>query len=191
MINRLLALIVRESLWLPMSMGLAVLSTSILVYRHAPANLSARQRVTAAMNYFFGVTIGIMAVGHFSAVTTRLALGTLNRSAPVLYAIGLLFAVPSWWLALHARRRLLSHSDPGPTTLALNAWLALTLLALGRQNLPLVAPAVLNIAYQLHSRRGVGWATVGIAVILQVALFVASLVFLASGQTFEQFSGGP
>jgi hypothetical protein len=34
-----------------------------------------------------------------------------------------------------------------------------------------------------------GWAIVGVAVVLNVGLFLASLVFMASGQTFEQFSG--
>jgi hypothetical protein len=34
-----------------------------------------------------------------------------------------------------------------------------------------------------------GRAIVSVAVILNVGLFLAALVFLASGQTFEQFSG--
>ena len=75
------------------------------------------------------------------------------------------------------------------STVTLNAWLAITLLALGIQNLPLAAPAFLNIAYRLHSRPLVGWMIVGMAIILNVGLFVGSLVFLASGQSFEQFSG--
>jgi hypothetical protein len=74
-------------------------------------------------------------------------------------------------------------------TLKLNAWLALTLLALGLHNLPLAAPALLNLGYHLHSRRVVGWAFVSLAVVVNVGLFIGSLIFLASGQSFEQFRG--
>lgn len=48
---------------------------------------------------------------------------------------------------------------------------------------------VLNIGYHLHSRRVVGLAIVAVTVAANVGLFAGSLVFLASGQTFEQFSG--
>jgi hypothetical protein len=74
-------------------------------------------------------------------------------------------------------------------TLLLNGWLALTLLVLGPHNLPLAAPAFFNVGYQLHSRRAVGWAIVGAAIAVNVGLFIGSLIFLASGQSFEQFRG--
>jgi len=66
--------------------------------------------------------------------------------------------------------------------------MAITLLALGLHNLPLAAPAFLNISYHLHSGRVVGWAIVGMAVVVNVGLFIGSVIFLASGQSFEQFS---
>jgi hypothetical protein len=97
--------------------------------------------------------------------------------------------VPSWWLIVHTRRVLARDDDHGRMTVALNAWLATTLLALGVHNLPLAVPAFLNIGYHLHSRRRVGWAVVGMAVVIDLGLFVGSLVFLASGQSFEQFRG--
>lgn len=62
-------------------------------------------------------------------------------------------------------------------------------MALGLHNLPLAAPALFNLGYCLHSRRPVGWAIAGLAVAVNLGLFVGSLVFLASGQSFEQFSG--
>jgi hypothetical protein len=129
-----------------------------------------------------------MAFGHLLAVTTKLALRTLEGSVPVFYVIGSALAVPSWWLIAHTRRVLARDDDHGRATLILNLWLAITLLALGVHNLPLAAPAFFNIAYHLHSRRAVGWAIVSTAVVVNVGLFIGSLIFLASGQSFEQFS---
>ena len=160
MIARLAALIVDESRWLPLSMGLALLVLAVQLYRHRQSDLPARRRVIAAMSLFFGVTIGTMAIGHLSAVTTKLALGTLEGSSPVLYAIGIALAVPSWWLIHHSLGLFASAEDRGRTTLALNGWLAITLLALGVHNLPLAVPGLLNIGYQLHSGKVVGRAIV-------------------------------
>ncbi len=114
-------------------------------------------------------------------------MGTLEGPIPLFYAIGIALAVPYWWIIHHTRRILVS--DDKRTTLVLNVWLAATLLALGIHNLPLAAPGFLNIGYQLHSHRAVGWAIVSIAVVVNVGLFVGSLIFLMSGQSFEQFSG--
>ncbi len=189
MINQLVAFIVDEGKWLTASMGLALLAVAILLYRRRHSDFPTRRRVLAAMNLFFGVTIGTMAFGHLLAVTTRLALGTLEGSIPVLYVIGAVLAAPSWSLIYHTRRALASGDERGRATLVLNAWLALTLLALGIHNLPLAAPAFFNIGYHLHSRRVVGWAIVGLAVVFNVGLFIGSLIFLASGQSFEQFRG--
>jgi len=189
MIDQLVALIVDESKWLTASMGFALLAVTILLYRYRHSNLPARRRVLAAMNLFFGVTIGTMAFGHLLAVTTKLAWGTLEGSALVFYVIGTVLAVPSWWLVHHTRRVLASDDDHGRTTVVLNAWLAITLLALGVHNLPLAAPAFFNIGYHLHTRRVVGWAMLGMAVVINVGLFIGSLIFLASGESFEQFRG--
>lgn len=187
MIDRLIALIVDEGKWLTVSMGLALLSVALLLYRHRER--PARRRVGAAMNLFFGVTIGTMAFGHLLAVTTKLAVGTLRGSLLAFYAIGVALAVPSWWLIHHGRGFFTSDEDQRRMTLVLNAWLTTTLLAFGLQNLPLAAPGLLNIGHQLHSRAVVGWAIAGLAVVVNLGLFIGSLVFLASGQTFEQFSG--
>jgi len=189
MIDLLVALVVDESKWLTASMGSALLAVTVLVYRHRHSDLAGSRRVLAAMNLLFGVTIGAMAFGHLLAVTTKLALGTLEGPLPVFYLIGTVLAVPSWWLIYHTRSILAPADGHGRGTLGLNAWLAITLLGLGLHNLPLAAPGFLNIAYYLHSGRVVGWVIVGMTAAVNVGLFIASLIFLTSGQSFEQFRG--
>ena len=71
----------------------------------------------------------------------------------------------------------------------LNAWLAITLLLLGLPNLPLTIPAILNVAYDRHAGRPLGWVIVGLAGVFNVALLIGALLFMASGQSFEQFGG--
>ena len=56
-------------------------------------------------------------------------------------------------------------------TLGLNAWLAITLLALGIHNLPLAAPGFLNVGYNIYSGRVMGWAIAGIAIVVNVGLW--------------------
>jgi len=189
MIGQFIALLLDESKWLTASMGFALLAVTVLFYRHRHSDFPLRRRILAAMNLFFGITIGTMAFGHLAAVTAKLALRTLEGSVPLFYLIGIALAVPSWWLIYHTRKVLASRDDHARARVVLNAWLAITLLALGVHNLPLAAPAFFNIAYQLHSRRAVGWAIVSTAVVINVGLFVGSLIFLASGQSFEQFRG--
>jgi hypothetical protein len=187
MIHGLVALIVNEANWLPVSMAVALLSASVLLYRHA--GLPGRRRAAAAMNVYFGVVIATMAFGHLAAVTARLVSGTLRASPPALYAIGVALAVPAGWLVSHGWRLATTGDDGRRKTLVLNAWLAATLLALGLHNLPLALPAAFNAGYELHSRRMVGWGIVGAALAVTGTLFAASLVFMASGQSFEQFTG--
>lgn len=189
MLDQLVVLILAESKWLTASMGSALLAVAVLLYRHRHSDLPGRRRVLAAMNLLFGVTIGAMAFGHLLAITTKLALGTLEGSVAVFYFIGIALAVPSWWLIHHTRRVLTPDDGHERATLGLNAWLAITLVGLGIHNLPLAAPGVLNIWYHLNSRRVVGWAIVAMAVVVNVGLFIGSLIFMASGQSFEQFRG--
>lgn len=185
---RLAALIADESKWLPVSMILALLACAIFLLRHRDSPLYDRRRISASLNLFFGVTIGTMALGHLLAVTTKFATGTLRGSILFLYVIGTALAVPSWWLAYHSRQ-LPDSNRNGKRTLALNLWLIVTLLILGIHNLPLAVPGLLNIGYQLHSRRLVGWAILSAAIVINLSLFIGALIFMASGQSFEQFSG--
>ena len=187
--DRVVALIVDEGKWLTLSMGLALLAVSVLSYRHRDAALPARRRIAAIMNLFFGVTIGTMAFGHLLAVSTKLAMGTLRGSTVLFYAIGLILAAPSWSLVRHARGLFTSHDDHNRMTMILNTWVAGSLLILGIPNFPLALPGFFNIGYELTSHRVAGWAIVSLAVVLNLGLFFGSLVFLLSGQSFEQFSG--
>lgn len=145
MTDRVLALILDEGKWLTASMGLALLSVCILLYRHRHSAVPSRRRIIASMNLFFGATIGSMAFGHLLAVTTKLVLGTLEGSIPLFYGIGVVLAVPSWWLLYHAPRLLLPDAGRDRTTLFLNAGLAFALLALGLPNVPLAVPAAFNV----------------------------------------------
>lgn len=187
MIENVLALIVDEGKWLTASMTLALLTVGVLAVRRSFRAWPLRRRVGIAMNLFFAVTIGTMAFGHLVAVTTKFASGTLKGSPALLYAIGIVLAVPSWSLIAHTRRML--REDAHRRTLVLNGLVAASLIVLGLPNLALALPAFLNMAYLASSRRSVAWAVAGAAVLLHVALFVGSVVFLASGQSFEQFSG--
>jgi len=182
---RLVALIVDEGKWLSLSMGLALVA--VLVFLRRTRGSEARQRTLAAMSLFFAVTIGTMAFGHLLAVSTKLVVGTLAGSVAALYAIGIALAVPSWWLLARTLRH--AARDPGRTGLALQLWLVATLLALGLHNLPLALPGLLNGGYQLHSRRITGLLLVATSLLVNLGLFVGSLVFLASGKSFEEFSG--
>jgi hypothetical protein len=171
-------------------MGLAFLAVGALLYAGRTA-VPLQRRILGAMNLFFGVAVGTMAFGHLLAVTTKLVLGTLEGSLTMFYAIGIALAVPSWWLIYHACRIATPAEPDGRRTVALNVWLGMTLLALGLPNVPLAAPAILNVGYQMSRGRRSGWAIVGVAVLLNVGMFVGSLVFFASGQSFEDFSGMP
>jgi hypothetical protein len=187
--DQLVALVVDESKWLTVSMSLAMLVSSLLLYRHRESVFPTRRRILVAMNLFFAITIGVMAFGHLSAVSTKLALGTLKGSVPLLYVIGIALAVPSWLFIYHMARFMGSNIDFGRKTLIFNGWLAITLIVLGVHNLPLAVPGLLNISYQLNSGRVTGWMILCLAILVNLGLFIGSVLFFASGQSFEQFRG--
>lgn len=186
--NQLTALILDEGKWLSFSIGLAILAVILLLWSRRRSADPMSRRVLAAMNLYFGVMIGTMATGHLLAVTAKLGLGLLSGPSIGLYAIGIALAVPAGWLGYHTRR-VLASDQHGRRTVSLNLWLAATLLALGLHNLPLAAPGLLSVWYHLNSSRLWGWVILTLFVVCSVGLFIASLVFLASGQTFEQFRG--
>lgn len=183
----IVALVLEESKWLAVSMLLSILAVLVLAVRLSRRNLSPRFRIIAAMNFFYGGMIGLMSFGHLLAVTVKFFLGTLAGSLWILYPLGFALAVPAWWLIFVAGRLAGNDGQRQRTLAALNAWLGISLLAFGLHNAPLAAPAVLNVAYLFHSRQIAGWAIVSVTIVAMLALFVASLVFLASGQSFEQF----
>ena len=185
--DQLQSLILDESKWLTVALGAALLGLALMLYRHRQSSLRQEERILGAMTLLFAVTISVMALGHLLAVSLKLFNGTLVGSRPVFYFIGLVLSVPSWWLLVHTIRRFGNlHTRK---TLVLNASLAAALLALGLPNLPLAVPGLLNVAYQVSRRRSVKWAIVGATVVVILALFAGSLIFWASGRSFEEFSG--
>jgi hypothetical protein len=140
------------------------------------------------LDLFYGVLIGVMAGGHLLAVGIAHARGTLAGSPLLLYPLGLALAVPAWSLVLGAPRLATGAASARLRARILDAWLGSALLLLGLHNLPLAVPALLHLAYPFHAGRPLGRAIVGVALVLYLALFAGSLVFLASGQSFEQFS---
>ena len=127
----------------------------------------------AAMTLFFGVMIGTMAFGHLLAVTTKLALGTLEGSILVFYVIDaaladpLLEPHPSHAEGARLRRRAWA-GDAGAQRLAGNHAPG----AGGSQPAPRGAELSSTSGYHLHSRRVVGWAIVSLAVVVNVGLFI-------------------
>jgi hypothetical protein len=181
--------VLNEGAWLTWSMGLGFLLVLALIARLRGA-FGDRVAVLRAMNLFYGTMIGTMGSGHLLAVTIKVVQGTLVPSPWLMYPLGLVLAIPGWWLAARAWRLGDAADRFESRALALNTWLMVALLVLGLPNLPLAAPALLNLAYQQYGRRRfVGWTIAGVALAANLALFVGSLVFWASGQTFEQFRG--
>lgn len=189
MVEKIVVLVLDESKWLSAAILLSLIAVLALAARQRQQRLSHRIKIIAAMNLFFGGMIGIMSFGHLLAVTFKFFQGTLEGSLGLLYALGLTLAIPAWWLTFETWRIVSFEQRERKKLVALNVWLGISLLALGFHNLPLAGPAALNIAYLFHSRRIVGWAIVSAAAAAMLALFIASLVFLASGQSFEQFKG--
>lgn len=185
--NDVVAIILGEGTWLPVAMTAALAAVAALYARHHAA-LPPRQLITAMMNLFAGVTLAIMGGGHLLAVTVRLVQGSLEGSPWLLYPIGIAVVVSSWLVARQTRHLVHAAADR-QATIRLNAWLAATLVILGLVNIPLAMPPLLTIAYRVHARRAIGLAIVVTAVVVNAGLLIGGLVFMASGQTFEQFSG--
>lgn len=187
MIDRIVAAIVDEAWWLPFSLALAALAAAALLWRTRRGGLDARTRTLGAMNLFYGVTFSSMAFGHLLAVAVKHATDALRGPAPLFYAIGVALALPAAAVVLQTRRILAPGADHGRATVRVNAWMALTLVAMGLHNLPIAAPGLLNIAYHLHARPNAGRAIVALQILANLGLLVGSLIFVASGLTFEEF----
>ena len=179
------AFVTGEGNWLPMAMTAALVASAVLYFRPLP--ISNRTRIMAAMNLYVGVMLAVMGAGHLMAVTAEFLMDTLEGSPLLLYPIGFAIVVPSLLIIRHTRTLLRPGDDRG-TTVTLHAWLAATLVMLGLVNTPLAVPALLNIAYRLHAGRWMGLAIVAVAIIVNAGLLIGGLIFMASGQTFEEFN---
>ena len=185
MSDRIARFIVGEGNWLPLAMGSAFIAGAVLWFA-ATTTIPLRQRILALMNLFTGVMLLIMGLGHLLAVTVKLLQGTLRGSAPLFYVIGIAIVLPAWFIVRQTRAILAAAETR--RTIALNAWMAITLGVLGIVNLPLAVPALCNVGYSLHRRRWVGWAIVAIALVAGAFLLIGGLIFMASGRSFEEFS---
>lgn len=191
MTERIADLVVDESHWLPIAMLLSLLLVAVLVVRRRRQGASRRHELLWALNVYYGCVIGVMASGHLLAVSVKVARDTLEGRPAILYPIGLALALPAAWLVL-AAAALPGNEEPAKRRMAaLNVWLGALLMALGLHNWPLAVPAALNIAYQVHSRRTVGRIIGTVAIAGYIALFAGAVVFMASGQSFEEFSRSP
>jgi hypothetical protein len=184
MAGRIAAFIIGEGNWLPLAMAIALAATGARWFTAGGA--SSRQRTLAAMNLFTGVMLFVMGCGHLLAVFTRQWQGTLRGSAVLFYAIGIAIVTPAALLIRQTKAILAT--DHALRTARLHFWMAATLAVLGLVNLPLAVPALCTIAYSLHRRRWAAWASVTIFVIACAGLFIGGVIFMASGQTFEEFS---
>jgi hypothetical protein len=189
MTARLAAFIVGEGNWLPLAMGAGFVGAGVLYLAVRDTAIPQRQRVLALLNLFTGLMLLIMGAAHLLAVTVKLFQGTLRGStaaALLFYAIGAAVVVPAWLVVRHTRAILAA--GEARATVRVNALMVAALLVLGVVNFPLAVPALCTIGYSLHRRRWVGWAIVAVAAAAGAFLFVGGLVFMASGQTFEEFS---
>jgi hypothetical protein len=190
MADRLAAFIVGEGNWLPLAMGAGFAGAGLLYLAIKDTAVPGRQRVLALLNLFTGLMLLVMGSAHLLAVTVKLFQGTLRGSAGsavLFYAIGAAVVVPAWLVVRHTRA-ILAASDPR-ATLKVNGLMVAALLVLGVVNFPLAVPALCTIGYSLHRRRWVGWVIVAVAAAAGAFLFIGGLVFMASGRTFEEFSG--
>ena len=187
--SRIFDLALDESRWLAFAISLSTLAVLALCARPTWRAAAPRTRVLWAMNLFYACTIGTMSCGHLLAVGVKAARGTLEGSLAFLVPLGLVLFVPACWLALRVGRYARDGTRSRVPIVALNAWLGASLLAFGIHNFPLAVTAALDIAYALHSRRAAGWTIAALMVAANVALFIGSIVFMLSGQSFEQLQG--
>ena len=189
MTERIIGLVLDESHWLPLTMVVSAIVVVAQARRHRLQGVPRKSSTLCGLNLFYGSMLGIMASGHILAVTVTAVQGTLQRSPWFLYPLGLALALPAWWLVVAGGRLRGAQGPTSRTAMALNAWLGIGLMAIGPQNWPLAAPSVLNIAYRFQVRPAVRLAIVSVVGVGYLALLAGALVFLASGQTFEQFQG--
>jgi len=185
----IIGLVLDEANWMPFAMVVSVIAVAVIVRRCRRQGVPQRASTQCGLDLFYGSMLGIMASGHLLAVTVKGVQGLLEGSPWFLYSFGLALALPAWWLVVAGGRLRSTQGPTRRTPLALNAWLGMMLMALGLQNWPLAVPSVLNIAYRFHVRPATGLALVTVASVGYLVLFGGALVFLASGQTFEQFQG--
>jgi len=186
-VESILDRITSDSQWLP----IAMLVAAALAFRTLARarGRSVGETGLAALGHFHGAMILVMAIGHLVAITILAGRGELVGSAWILYPIGLLVGAPAIYLLHQSSRALDSARYDARRLTAANLWLGITLLVMGLHNIPLALPALVTLAYQRIDRPIPRRALASVAVAGYVALFAGALVFMASGQSFEEFTG--
>ncbi len=189
MANDLIQGVLNESRWPALAMAVAALVIT-LSWRRLRRSAPSPSWAEGVLDVAFGCLVGVMAFGHLLAVTIHLVRGDTLRSPPaLLYLIGLVLMVPAAWLVVGTIRSAGRSGGSSRTPIRLNVWLVIALLASGPHNGPLALPAVLRLVHAAVTRQPLRWMLAGLAAACYVALLVGSVVFAASGQSFEQFSG--
>ena len=129
MAQAIVELVLDEGKWLFASMLLSILVV-VASLRQKRAHVPYRVEILRAMNLLYGCMIGTMAFGHLLAVTVKMIQGTLEGSWLILYPLGLVLAVPAWWLVFRVMRYAAEEARYGNRMVALNAWLGIGLLSL-------------------------------------------------------------
>jgi len=179
--------VVAERNWLPMAMLCAAAAAVAFNLRARTIGTKSVDRIFAAIALLFATTIGVMASGHFLAISILYFSGELSRSLGFLYAVGLLTALPAGVLGVLALRTLRTERVQTRGLIAAHLWLGATLLAMGLHNAPLAAPALANILYHQASNPLTRRLILAAILVGYIGLFVGSVVFMASGQDFEEF----
>lgn len=177
--------LVTESRWIAPSIGLAVI-LAVRAFRRAVAE--GVEGGAAALGVLAGTLIGLLAVGHLFAVLLKLAMGDLGGSLPVLLAIGIVLALPSWAVARHGWELARGHREVGRKTVTLNLLLIGCLLVTGPLNAPLAIPAALAALHAWTKRERARRVIMVATVLFVMLLFAGSVRFFMSGQSFEDFS---
>ena len=102
--------------WFDVAITISVLGLVWPFFARGRQPIPQAVRVTRGVVLFFGLCIGIMAVGHLVAVTIKAALGTLPSGSNLwrLFRIGFMFAIPAWLVVaatVRSMRRVIRTSD--------------------------------------------------------------------------------
>jgi hypothetical protein len=180
--------ILDEGKWIATAMLLSGVLVGVQARRRGSL-LESRLWILWALNAYYSTTIAILAFGHVLAVTIRFFQGSLRGSPWQMYLIGVALAVPSWWMMLRVGSYVGNENRWRRRMTLLNGGLGAVLMVTGLHNLPLVLPAILNLAYQHSSRPAIRRIIVGLNLTIVVLLFLGALIFMANGRSFEEFRG--
>jgi hypothetical protein len=159
----MIELVKNPAWWFPFALVVATGLVAVLVVRMRRRGAEEPALVARALHAYHGCVIGVMGTGHLAAVIAGAADGTLRDGLRWhLIPLGLVIALPGWWLVAAATRRGM---------LAGNLAIAAILIPQGPSAV-LAVPAIFGALY-------LRWPTRVIPVLLgivYVTLFAIALV---------------